>query len=398
MPRWSGAGAGSEVGVDDGRELDQLVVRESSEPAADDVSAGTRRRRPMATAARMVISVAIVVALFVWLLPRVVGAGYEEVFNEMRALPAGELVLLAAVWLASLWIYAFALRACLRDLTHPQAQVLNLTGSAVSNVAPFGGAVGIGVTYKMARTWGYTGSEVSVEILVTGVFNVLTKLALPVLALAGLSLAGRANASATTAAVTGFIIFGLIVAFFVVIERSERATANLGAAVDRSWAATARRFRREHPATVTQRLLDFRHATFAVVKRKWPVLTASLIGFKFSQFVLLYLCLHAVDPHTHLGPVEIFAAYALGRVLSTIPVTPAGVGIVETGSIAALTALGGNGVPCAAGVLLFSGFIYLLEIPLGGVTGLIWWQKRTWRGSHRPIDAAAADATSASVS
>jgi uncharacterized protein (TIRG00374 family) len=344
-------------------------------------------------AARAAVSVAIVAALFVWVLPRVVGADYHAVLEQMRLLPAWELVVLSAVWLASLWIYAFALRACLRDLTHPQAQVLNLTGSAVSNVAPFGGAVGIGVTYNMARSWGYTRSEISVEILVTGVFNVLTKLALPVIALVGLTLAGRANASATTVAVTGLVIFALIVAFFVMIERSERATVTLGSALDRIWTATARRVGRDHPASATQHLLDFRHATFTLVKRKWPVLSAALIGFKVSQFVLLYLCLHAVDPHTHLGPVEVFAAYALGRVLSTIPITPAGVGIVETGSIAALTALGGAGVACAAGVLLFSGFIYLLEIPLGAVTGLIWWRTRRWRGSHQPLDPTPADAT-----
>jgi uncharacterized protein (TIRG00374 family) len=377
--------------IDDEREWELLAVDVPSNPEADDAGVATPRWRSPALVGRTILSVAIIVAVFVWVLPRVMGADYQAVFSEMRLLPARELVLLTAVWLASLWIYAFALRACLRDLTHPQAQVLNLTGSAVSNVAPFGGAVGIGVTYNMARSWGYTRSEISVEILVTGVFNVLTKLALPVIALAGLTMAGRANASATAAAVTGLMIFALIVAFFVVIERSERATAKLGTAVDGVWAATARRFGRDHPATVTKQLLDFRHATFTLVKRKWPVLTAALIGFKFSQFVLLYLCLHAVDPHTHLGPVEVFAAYALGRVLSTIPITPAGVGIVETGSIAALTALGGAGVACAAGVLLFSGFIYLLEIPLGGVTGLIWWRRRSWRGSHQQIDPTATD-------
>lgn len=360
-----------------------MVVFDEHRGAVIEGGRPRRSRRPLVlAAARVLLSLAIVVALFAWVLPRVVGAGYEEVFAEMRALPPGELLVLTAVWLASLWIYAFALRACLHDLTHPQAQVLNLTGSAVSNVVPFGGAVGVGVTYKMARSWGYSGSEVSVEILVTGLFNVLAKLALPIIALVGLSLAGRANATATCAAVTGLTIFVLIVAFGVMLERSEGATVAIGARIDRATAAIAHRFRREPPAAVSDRLLRFRHATFRIVKDKWPVLTASLVGFKLAQFLLLYLCLRAVDPTTPLGPVEVFAAYALGRILSTVPVTPAGVGLVETGSIAALTALGGGGVSCAAAVLLFSGFIYLLEIPLGALAGLVWWRKRGWRGSH----------------
>ena len=37
-----------------------------------------------------------------------------------------------------------------------------------------------------------------------------------------------------------------------------------------------------------------------------------------------------------LGWIEVFAAFAFARLLETIPLTPSGVGFVETGAVAAL--------------------------------------------------------------
>ena len=62
-----------------------------------------------------------------------------------------------------------------------------------------------------------------------------------------------------------------------------------------------------------------------------------------------------------------------------VPVTPAGVGVVETGSIAALVACGGDPVRSTAAVLLFSSYIYLLELPVGALAWIVWATKTQWR-------------------
>ena len=78
-----------------------------------------------------------------------------------------------------------------------------------------------------------------------------------------------------------------------------------------------------------------------------------------------------------------FAAFAFGRLLSTIPVTPSGVGFADTGAVAALVAFGGDPAICTAGVLLFTGFVYLLEIPVGAVAWLVWARASSWRQPPR---------------
>jgi uncharacterized membrane protein YbhN (UPF0104 family) len=73
-----------------------------------------------------------------------------------------------------------------------------------------------------------------------------------------------------------------------------------------------------------------------------------------------------------LGASALLAGLAVERLLTLIPITPGGAGVVEVGTTAALIALGGDPAVVTAGLLLFRGFTYLLEIPVGGTTLAIW--------------------------
>ena len=83
--------------------------------------------------------------------------------------------------------YTGVLTNSLPGLTHPQALTVNFAGNAVSNVVPFGGAVGVGATYAIDLSWGFSMPTVTLSILVSGVWNVFAKLVMPVIALVLLS-------------------------------------------------------------------------------------------------------------------------------------------------------------------------------------------------------------------
>ena len=68
-----------------------------------------------------------------------------------------------------------------------------------------------------------------------------------------------------------------------------------------------------------------------------------------------------------------FAAYAVGRLLTTVGVTPGGLGVTEAGTLAVLVAWGADKPAAAAGVLVFALFTHLLEVPLGALGWLAWW-------------------------
>ena len=65
-----------------------------------------------------------------------------------RALPAR---LLAGIWLGGLGIYSLVLSAALPGLGVRRSLLLNLSGSAVANVLPLGGAVATALNWRMVR-------------------------------------------------------------------------------------------------------------------------------------------------------------------------------------------------------------------------------------------------------
>ena len=82
---------------------------------------------------------------------------------------------------------------------------------------------------------------------------------------------------------------------------------------------------------------------------------------------------------------QIFAAYAVGRLLTAVGITPGGVGVTESGTAAVLVAWGAAPAGALAGVVLFSVYTHLMEIPLGAIGWLAWGVSR----KHQPSPTAA---------
>ena len=110
------------------------------------------------------------------------------------------------------------------------------------------------------------------------------------------------------------------------------------------------------------------------------------LGYPAFQAALLWLCLQAVGAKASVAAVLL--TYAVERLLTLVPFTPGGVGVVETGASAVLIAAGVDPASAVGGFLLFRVFSYLVEIPLGGAIAA-WWLLRTRRQpGGRPFGAA----------
>ena len=62
---------------------------------------------------------------------------------------------------------------------------------------------------------------------------------------------------------------------------------------------------------------------------------------------------------------EALAVFAFARLLTAIPFTPGGLGIIEVALITGLAASGGARAEVAAAVLIFRALTYVLPIPVG---------------------------------
>ena len=156
----------------------------------------SRSAFPVRRALQVGVSLTVLVALLVLVLPSVTGASWESATKALASVSLWQLAGLTALWLIGLWAYSFVLAASLPGLSKGQGFVLNLVGSGASNLVPFGGAVGVGVTWTMARQYGFTHRAIGLYTAVTGIWNLLARLALPLAGLVALpEPAGRWTAS-----------------------------------------------------------------------------------------------------------------------------------------------------------------------------------------------------------
>ena len=347
---------------------------------------GGRRRTRLLI--QIVLAIAVVVAIYAFALPRV--AEFGDVWAWIREMTWLEVTTLAllGVWnIATYWILEVA---SFPGLNYWRASKVVLTSTAIANTLPGGGALGLGVSTAMYRSYGYTNTEIGTAVVTQGVWNNFVKLGMPIVALALLAVLGEASGGLIVASVIGLaMLLAAIVLLWLVLrsERSARAVAGWSEKV----IAFFRRLRKKAPPEhVEEGLLRFRHQVIGLVKQRWVHLTLAALVSHITLFLVLLVSLrHVGVSEAAVSWVQVLAAFAFVRLISALPVTPGGLGVVELGLTAALVAAGGNEAKIVAAVLVFRALTYVLPIPLGGVGYLAW---RRSRRRHRVADAAAAAA------
>jgi uncharacterized protein (TIRG00374 family) len=298
------------------------------------------------------------------LLPRTVGTTWRLVSGSFDQVSLPELALLGVVWIAGLCSHSFVLAASLPGLTKRRGLTMSLTGSAVSNVLPLGGAVGTGLNFAMTRRWGFSAGAFAGFLAVTTLVNVLAKLGVVAVALALSPVVG--STTALPAGRTGLLVLPVLAVLGLVlwILGSAPVAERAGRGLDR----VVGMFR--SGSALESSLPELRSSILGVVRRGWRPLSLGMLAYLFLQAALLWLCFQVVG--ASLGLPLLITGLAVERLLTLVPITPGGAGVVEVGTIAALVALGGDPPLVTAGLLLFRAFTYLLEIPVGGTTLAIW--------------------------
>lgn len=337
---------------------------------------------------RAVAGLALSIVLIVWGFPRFAKTSWAEVFGELQAVSLVESFGFLGLVLVGLGCYTFTFTGSLPGLSHWRAFIVNICGSSVSNLLPGGGAVGLAATYTILRSWGFKNRDVSTSAIVTGVWNTLARIALPIVAIVMLwwgndGLPTSLTSAAWGAALTGSAIFGL----FVAILASERAAQTIGRGLDKLLAPLFRR--RKRTMSIDALVHDMRTRINEVVRSGWLQMTFGMIGFFGFYYLLFVLIMHTVGVFLPLG--ILFAAFAIGRLLTAVGITPGGVGVTESATVIALVGWGANSAAAGAGVVLFSIFTHLMEVPLGALGWLGW--SLSPKAAPEEVEAAEATAT-----
>jgi putative heme transporter len=326
-------------------------------------------RPTLKSVVRLGFSLGAAAALLGWVLPRVTDTTWSAIIAVLQTVPGTAIAACFMLTMAFLFSYAITLRASLPGLSIPKALIVNTAGTTISKLFPGGGAVGLAATFMLCRSWGFPLRVVTTSAVVTGIWNTLTRVALPVLAIGLLAightdLPGVLRQAAWGAAVSGLVILAIFIGVIV----SGRVADSVGRGVDRVSGRLLTRDGRKGRAQAA--MSDTRLRIIERVQVAWVPLTLGMVGFFAAQLGIFLIALHVTG--IELAFTASFAAFAIGRLLTAVGITPGGIGITETGTAAALVAFGADPALSAAAVILMSIFTNLVEIPFGVLSWVLW--------------------------
>jgi uncharacterized membrane protein YbhN (UPF0104 family) len=310
------------------------------------------------------VGAAIVLATFALVLPKI--ADYRDVWDVLQTLSWQWAVALAGATALNLVTFAPPWIVALPGLGFVQAFALTQMSTALAIVVPGGAAVGIAGSYGILRRWGFAGPSIGRAVTLVSLWNQFANLSYPVLAVFLLAMQGGETPLLGTAAFIGAGVLGVAVAGLAAVLASDRTATDIGDLTARlaSWARG--KIGRGPVAWGGPSFDRFRVEAVDLLRRRWHVLTIATYGGTLTVFLVLLVALRALGvPAAEVTAVEAFAAWALARLLGTIPITPGGIGVVELTLTAALVGFGGNNAGVVAAVLVYRFLTMVPTIALG---------------------------------
>jgi uncharacterized protein (TIRG00374 family) len=308
-----------------------------------------------------VFGLALVVEYLV--LPQI--AGVRRSLTLLGHANVGALVAGVALEAAALVAYAQLTHAVLTHDAPSRTTLLrvNLSGLAVSHVAPGGTAAGTPVIYRLLVERGVQGADAAFALAAQGVgsavvLNVIFWLALVI----SIPLHGY-NPIYGVAAAAGALLLAAFAAVLIALTKGRRRTVEL-----------VRRLVRPVPLVAADRVVALveRVADRLRTLLGDPPLLRRAIVWAAANWLLDAASLWVfVAAFGHLVfPVDLLVAYGLANILAVIPITPSGLGVIEG---VLIPTLAGFRVPkgiAILGVLSYRLVNFWLPIPVGGATYL----------------------------
>ena len=259
------------------------------------------------------------------------------------------------------------------------------TATAISNTVPAGGAVAIGMTYKMFSSFGFGDVVNSTAVLTTGIWNFGAKFVLPVVAIGLVALTEHVPAPVADAAIAGAAALAMSGLVVWRLFRSESSARWGGRVADPVVNGVLRLFRKPPNARVERSLLSFSRQMVQTMRSRGWLLTVATMANQVAGFVLMIVIVRAVGVSgRQVSIAEVFASFAVARLAGAIPIAPGGLGTFDAALISIMTTFGARSSQALTVDLLWRLATYFVPTVFGVVTYIIWVRSQGWSGPPRP--------------
>jgi putative heme transporter len=318
-----------------------------------------------------VLPLVLVAAVFGFVLPKI--ASYGDVADELGELSVDALGTLIGAALLNVATFAPPWMSAFPGLGFRRAILLTQASTATASVVPGGEAVGAGFSVGMLRAWHYSRGAIAAALTVLTSLNLLAKVVFAVASIVALLLTGGDPGPLGLFTAVGVAIAVAAVAVAVLFLRNDAGARRIGEIAGGSFERIRRLLRRPPGQPLADRLVHFRRETARLLGRRGLSLASWMLVGNLTVFVVLLVAMRAVGiTGGEVNLVNAFAAWSLVRLITAIPITPSGIGIVELGLTGALVAAGADQTEAVAAVLLYRAFTWLPPIAIGLPSLLLW--------------------------
>ncbi len=262
----------------------------------------------------------------------------------------------------SLFCYGLLTRALLKPEGRPSLSRLfriDLAAAAVAHVIPAGTLGSAGIGYRLFTTEGIAGVDAGVMMAAKGlgstlVLNVLLWISLVI----SIPLAGF-HPIYVTVAVLGAIVLLAVGLLVLGVTRGTDRTSRLMGALGRRIPGLGDRL---------ERVIRDASANLSAIGRDRRVMLESLTWAALNWLLdaASLWCFVAAFGRI-ANPVELFAAYGIANVAGALPVTPAGLGVVDSITPLLLVSFGVTRNVATLGVLAWRLVNFWMPIPAGAI-------------------------------
>lgn len=287
--------------------------------------------RPVRTWLRWALSFTAAVAAIYVLRDKVPSAA--DLATAASRVHPGWLVAAALAETSSLGMFARQQRRLLRAfgvrMSLPYAMAVTLSRSAISISLPAGSAISAAFAFQQYRAKGASRTVAGAVMVLSGI----------------MSFAGLAVLYLVGGAVSGVVSVCVVVG----------TTLLTGGAIFVLW-------RRWHPSPDGRigRLVEAAHE---IAPRHWALALVFAVVNWFADLVCLLAVVRAFD--LTLPVAAVAGTYLAVQIVRQVPLTPGGIGVIETGLLTGLVGAGASNASAAAAVLGYRVLSCWLVIPIG---------------------------------
>lgn len=241
-----------------------------------------------------------------------------------------------------------------------------LASGALGRIVP-GGAAGGALQFRMLSRGGIDPTRAVTALATVNLLITAVPLAMPLLAIPALLGDARIEPRLEQGAWLGLIAFVVLFALGVFLSATEKPLRWAAGLAQDVRSQLLRK--RAHLQDLPDRVIRERNLVRRTLGKRWWAALGTALGRSLFDYGALLACLAAVGAHPR--PSLVLLAYVAGAVLAMIPVTPGGLGFVETGLVAMLKLAGVSGPDAILAALSYRLLSFWLPIPVGGVAYLM---------------------------